>query len=69
MAKNVKLDNTITTTRPDLNINFAPIGKPGSFVVKNGLAVPNLKDEATEKRETKRLKEEQPKPSEQKLEG
>ena len=68
MAKNVKLDQTITTTRPDLNINFAPLGKPGSFVIKSGIAVPNLKDEATEMRETKRLKEEQPKPSTEKLE-
>lgn len=58
----VKLDNAVTSTRPDLTINMKR--KPGAFIIKNGAKVPDLTDTAMKLREEKRLAEESPKPAE-----
>lgn len=59
-----KIDTVVTTTRPDLEITFKPVGLPGSFIIKDGKPVPNLKDDAVMKSETDRIKNIQPKPDE-----
>lgn len=54
---NVKLDRTVTTTRPDLKINFKK--KPGAFILKNGVPVPDLTDDAMKLREKKNVNNEE----------
>ena len=48
---NVKIDTTVTSTRPDIKVKIQSPGLPGSFVVKGKDVVPNLKDKATAARE------------------
>lgn len=54
----IKLDNTSTITRPDLEINFKR--KPGAYVIKNGIKIPDLNDDAMKTREEFKIKKEAP---------
>lgn len=51
-----KVDVNVTSTRPDLEVSFKPIPKPGSFIVKDGKPVPNLNDAPMAAREELKLK-------------
>jgi len=41
--KTVRLDQTFTSTRPDLEVN---IQMPGAYIIRDGKQVPDLDDEA-----------------------
>ena len=45
--KTVRLDQTFTSTRPDLQVGFQ---LPGAYIIKDGVPVPDLNDEAMAKR-------------------
>ena len=53
MTKNIRLDATVTSTRPDLQVNANRVigpGLPGSFLIVDGKHVPNMDDEAMKNR-------------------
>jgi hypothetical protein len=53
--KTTKIYSTVTSTRPDLEVVAR---MPGAYVVKDGVPVPDLNDEAMKERETKNEKRE-----------
>ncbi|MFA5803670.1 MAG: hypothetical protein WC879_03410 [Melioribacteraceae bacterium] len=52
--KTVRLDQTFTSTRPDLEVN---IQMPGAYIIKGGKVIPDLTDEAMMEREKHALSE------------
>lgn len=56
----IKLDNTLTSSRPDLKVKIP--SRPGAYIIRNGVPVPDLNDEAMKTREERRLKKEAPEP-------
>ncbi len=49
MSKTIRLDATVTSTRPDLQVNANRIigpGLPGSFIIIDGKHIPNMDDDA-----------------------
>ena len=54
MSKRIEL--TVTSTRPDLEVS---IQMPGAYIVKDGKQIPDLNDEAMKEREARSKKQEE----------